>query len=508
MNQRLLLGPLLSVENDNVYTCCVLTKKEVTALTFKCNGKVTPFSLLEETPSGKFWKVSLHHTDLLMGTRNVYTITHPDGSFEDAHQRSTWSFYLASATEHMQLAYTSCNGFSSAQLMKDTKDPYALWRELNGQQSQKLYGLLIMGGDQLYADSIWSDIDVLRNLIEGTESELLNHVPDEALRHKIDLFYEQLYIQRWNERETSMALATIPNIMMWDDHDIFDGWGSYPEELNQCALYQLIFETARKYFRIFQLRHRSGMLSTSQAHHAYYLNIGNYTVLAMDHRSERTIKQVMGQPQWQDIIRWMKEVELNKNLLVMSGVPVVYRDFSFVERQIDATNKVEETTDDLKDHWRAKEHMGERLRLINLLLSELRLRQARLRSTQPEAQDNWHINSTARTVIMSGDVHIGALGVIMDKRTVPDVKVYQVISSAIVHPPPTAVQWAGIRIVTNDRNEYLTDDKKVETAMVTPVGSDTYIRARNYATLQEGSDGKLWVNWINESDDTAEYPME
>ncbi len=391
--------------------------------------------------------------------------------------------------------------------MKDTRDPYALWREMNKLNKEHPYSLMIMGGDQLYADSIWSDIPTLKGLIEKTETELISFQPDAALEKEIELFYEQLYLKRWNEPETALALASIPQLMMWDDHDIFDGWGSYPQEINTCPLYQTIFKCARTYFNLFQLRNRNGMLSQQGLHHAYYLHFSNYTLLAMDHRSERTIHQVMGKAQWTDCLTWMKEVELRKNLLVLSGVPVVYRDFSFVEQAVEATSKVEEVTDDLKDHWRAKEHLGERLKFINMLLSELRLRQQR-HDQLLDTKNDWHVTSSARTVILSGDVHVGAMGVIMDRRVAPEIKVYQVISSAIVHPPPTAVQWAGIRITTNDRNEFLTEDKKVETAMVTPIGTGTYIRARNYATLQEGNDGKLWVNWINESDDTAEYPLE
>ena len=49
-------------------------------------------------------------------------------------------------------------------------------------------------------------------------------------------------------------LATIPSIMMWDDHDIFDGWGSYPEDLQTCDVYPEIYKAAVRHFRLFQLR--------------------------------------------------------------------------------------------------------------------------------------------------------------------------------------------------------------------------------------------------------------
>ena len=30
----------------------------------------------------------------------------------------------------------------------------------------------------------------------------------------------------------------MPQVMMWDDHDIFDGWGSYPHALLTCSVFQ------------------------------------------------------------------------------------------------------------------------------------------------------------------------------------------------------------------------------------------------------------------------------
>jgi hypothetical protein len=43
-------------------------------------------------------------------------------------------------------------------------------------------------------------------------------------------------------------------LMMWDDHDIFDGWGSYPEEQQNSPVYRDIWEQAREHFRLFQLQ--------------------------------------------------------------------------------------------------------------------------------------------------------------------------------------------------------------------------------------------------------------
>lgn len=46
--------------------------------------------------------------------------------------------------------------------------------------------------------------------------------------------------------------------MIWDDHDIFDGWGSYPLNLQYSDVFQIIFERAELFYYIFQVRDLGG----------------------------------------------------------------------------------------------------------------------------------------------------------------------------------------------------------------------------------------------------------
>ena len=91
--------------------------------------------------------------------------------------------------------------------------------------------------------------------------------------------------------------------------------------------------------------------------------------------------------------------------------------------------------------------------------------------------------SGCRGIILSGDVHVGALGVIKDTRN--DLEIHQVISSGIVHPPPSGFEWLGLQAVTSDDKERI-GNGQITTEMICPFGSDKYIRARNYAVLEEG----------------------
>jgi hypothetical protein len=116
------------------------------------------------------------------------------------------------------------------------------------------------------------------------------------------------------------------------------------------------------------------------------------------------------------------------------------------------------------------------------------------------AEKRYNIKSQhQKTVILSGDVHLGCLGVINDSRKHDrPLKIHQVVSSGILHPSPSRIAWLGIMAVTNDRDEFLNEDETIQ-----------YIRARNYLTLEEGTDDKLWVNWIcDQSKQKPSYPLE
>lgn len=40
--------------------------------------------------------------------------------------------------------------------------------------------------------------------------------------------------------------------MTWDDHDIYDGYGSYPDDLQNCAVFQHAFKLSRRFYLAFQ----------------------------------------------------------------------------------------------------------------------------------------------------------------------------------------------------------------------------------------------------------------
>ena len=499
---KCLVGPILGLESDTDYTVCFLTKKDIKKPILSVSHDQTASTTKSgETPHGFFWRSTFKALIKSKSYFITYEIKYNNELLSDKHDRKAWTFYVPGKTEKPRIIYASCNGFSSADLQQKTTEPYFLWDKMAQMHETTPFSLLILGGDQVYADSVWIEVPSCRKWKELPRSKRIKMSATQKLKRELDRFYQDLYISRWGNKNMSLMLSSIPTLMMWDDHDIFDGWGSYPGELQSSPMYQAIFSAAKRYFELFQIRSKknSSLLSKNQEHYSFGVKYRNFYILGLDNRSQRTLSQVMHDEEdkdnthWKTIIQQLKEVN-TENLLVLSGLPVVYRDFSQTESLLDITPWQEELTDDIKDQWRAKQHQGERLRLIMHLLNS--------HNQRPN-------QNKKKTVILSGDVHVACLGTIIDRR-VPDKisKVHQVVSSGIVHPPPSALAWIGITASSNDDKEYLNSERTIETQIINAVGADRYIRTRNFVYLVEGDDQNLWVNWICELGHDSEYPLE
>lgn len=492
MTKKLVLGPILGLESETRYSVTFVTDKSASQASVKC-GNTSPVEavLIGEIYSGFVWKAVLDIS--IDEPKHVHYVVLVDTQAASAKSGKTyWTFFVPGSASKPKMAYASCNGFSDYKMMASTEKPYKLWKDMELEHFENPFSLLLLGGDQVYADPIWTQLSSLKTWNELEREEKIKRKATKDILSQVDRFFSELYVERWNKEPIATMLASVPSIMMWDDHDIFDGWGSYPEDIQTCDVYKAIFASAKKHFALLQIRghQNSSLLNIStRTHFSLAVRFRGYNILALDNRSERTLHQVMSKTQWSDITSYLDNQCNQGDLLVLSAVPVVYRDFSFAESVVDSTPWEEELTDDLKDHWRAKEHEGERLRLVMRLLDNAKKR-------------------NAKTVILSGDVHVGCLGIIRDLRSENPVSIHQVVSSGIVHPAPTYLQWLGILAVTNDDLEYLEETRAITADMLKPHGSNKYIRARNFVTLLEGTDAKLWVNWICEGKDKPAFPLQ
>jgi len=356
-------------------------RQGVGAVTVKIGDVSVDAVVVGSVVSGDLWRAELDTAPGQKGKAVEYSVLVEGETASDSHTRDRWTFYVPGKDEDPRIAYTSCNGFSSRDLMARTEEPYCLWDRLAEshfeQNDENLpFSLLIMGGDQLYADDVWDRVPALEEWSTLNRKKRTKRKATLGMIRQLDRFYDEIYRSRWSHKSMSLMLASVPSVMMWDDHDIFDGWGSYPEEIQSCNVYQAIYESARKHFELFQIRSRQNksLLDSGASHCAFGFSFRGYYVLGLDNRSQRTRSQIMAADQWAKVIDFLENATESQDLIVMSAVPVVYRDFSLTESAFDVTPWEEELTDDLKDHWRANEHQGERARLIMRLLDSSRRR--------------------------------------------------------------------------------------------------------------------------------------
>lgn len=400
-------------------------------------------------------------------------------------------FVVPGTSSRARMAYASCNGFSSMKLMKSIDQKNALWADMLEKHRLAPHHLLLLGGDQIYADAMWETVQGL---------EEWNHLPfDEANKRQFtpeladaaERFFFDAYCKRLMQEHIRQALASIPTVAMWDDHDIFDGWGSYPPARQECPVYQGLFSIAREHFAVFQLQRSPDSMPsefiTPGGGFSHLFEFDGIALLVLDLRAERTHNRVVAPKSWDAIFRRLDAVKGARHLIVMSSIPVVYPDFGLVEGFLQLIPGQQELEDDLRDHWSSRPHRLERLRLIHRLL-------------------DFGCARRTRVTLVSGDVHVGALGVIESTRTGADDNtqvINQLISSAIVHPPPP-----GLLVFALDRLfEGVSDlDRGIRASMVKFPGTDhRIIGKRNWLSLEPDDRNvsdrfRLWANWHAEGE--------
>lgn len=396
-----------------------------------------------------------------------------------------YAFTAPPAGSPPRMAYTSCNGFSALKLMKQVKLPYANWQKLGELNDAAPYHLLVMGGDQVYADALWETIPALRTWNELAPEKAARAPFGATLNGAVEKFYFELYCARWSEANTARVLASVPTLMMWDDHDIFDGWGSYPAEQLNSPVFQGIFAQAKAHFALFQ---RQGVVNAAclapELAYSVAHKVGGIGLLVLDLRSERTIEQVMSPAHWEKVYAWLDKAAAGlSHLIVVSSIPVMHPSFGALEQGLGLFPGQQELEDDLRDHWTSRGHAGERLRLIHRLLGAA---------------------AQTRVTIVSGDVHIAALGVIESTRQGGSpLAINQLTSSGIVHPPPAGALLFALNHLFDTDEEI---DRGIDGRMLKfPGTAYRFIGKRNWLSLEPdspsaGQKPRIWANWYVEGE--------
>ncbi|KAI6946539.1 hypothetical protein KC321_g19272, partial [Hortaea werneckii] len=170
---------------------------------------------------------------------------------DKAHLEKPKRFAIPSKHESMRVMFHSCNGFSVG-TDEDAWSGCALWNDVLRVHEEQPFHVMIGGGDQIYNDSVRVN-GPLKPWTEISNPHKRRDYPfNEDMRQKCDEYYFNNYTKWYNTEPFASANGQIPQINIWDDHDIIDGFGSYTDHFMRCPVFRGIGGVAHKYYLLFQ----------------------------------------------------------------------------------------------------------------------------------------------------------------------------------------------------------------------------------------------------------------
>ncbi len=337
---------------------------------------------------------------------------------------------FASNLDSLNVAAVSCNYLGRRgrnDLWADLLHRYVLPGDVN---------LLLHVGDQIYGDSAFA-----RSLRVINEKEFTTRKrQDEEIREA----YRRLYRAWWSEESTRNVLANVSNLMIWDDHEIRDDWGSKDTDCDKTSVEFRIGTLARQVYREYQRQlwddfNTEGVPANGEEQHWHHW--GSIGVLFVDQRGGRSFgrepaRPYLSTPQWEKIVDELEKGGLSKvrALIVVTSVPLCYLGSKI-------TGGGAGLSDDLYDHWSHPKHAKEQVEL---------LRQLR----------RWKdaVKGQRELLVVGGDVHVGGhTNIEHEGATIFS----QLITSPITNHPPKWYEFYGLKILT-EAEEKLTSSYSYE----------------------------------------------
>ena len=304
------------------------------------------------------------------------------------------AFFVPPKAKMPNSIYFSCNDLQTPE--ERAKNDYIMptWKKVLKLHKRDHLELLEPGGDQLYNDGIF-ELPEFLEFAKAPDAEGEKMPFTENMKRAARDYFFQRYLEQWNRKQLSKVFSRVPTAGMADDHDYFDGWGSYTEKLQTCAVYQGIYVEGRRAFLAFQLHGTEGhmleKILSNQPTLTQIHEFGEAALLTFDTRSCRTQHQILPKETWVAIRKVIEELNPKiKHLLMAVSIPVAFPHFYAVREILAIIPGRQELEDDLDDQWRAVVHHDETQSFVKMM-QELA------------------VKKSLRITLLSGDVHIGAL---------------------------------------------------------------------------------------------------
>lgn len=290
------------------------------------------------------------------------------------------------------------------------KQETAIYRSFRQRLERYDARLLLLIGDQIYADA-------LPSLNVGQ--------PRDADEPALLSAYHRVYRTFFAEPGFRALRGHGPALLLWDDHDILDNWGSRGSEDADAALFRA---ACRAYIDYQHSRNPAPLTAAGQGEdgvpdrealppYPFAYHYGDIAFLGLDLRGARDVERgsLLGRAQW----GWLKEVLAGPEsasavtLFVISTVPLAHPARWFGRLLAVAPGAYGAA---IRDRWSSPAFVEERDRLLGALFAWQRARPGR------------------QVCVLSGDIHTGGAFQIRERRGRGVVQ--QFISSAMTSDLP------------------------------------------------------------------------
>ncbi|WEW60339.1 hypothetical protein PRK78_005824 [Emydomyces testavorans] len=342
-------------------------------------------------------------------------------------------------------------------------------------------------GGQINADRLWKELPSLKQWLAVSGKEARKTAAwTAALEEDVTHAYFHYYTSHFDQPHLREAFAQIPHILQVDDHDIFDGFGSYPDYMQFSNMFKNIGRIGIEMYLLFQhhttlevLRHVSDdsdlfTITGTGWHFVKYLGPA-IAVVGIDCRSERNPHQVMAGPTYQGVFPKVATLPPSvQHCIWMIPVPVIYPRLETAEHlaQTVATGKKAVTgaynmlgkvTSSVAGVVGAKGAVGSGFNSVKRAVGKSGLMGNVLNpfgdiELLDELRDHWTHDSkdlertylirtlqgiahqrNIRMTFLSGSVNCCGAGLVHDPSHPTDHKtMYQIISSSVVNAPPAS----------------------------------------------------------------------
>jgi alkaline phosphatase D len=384
---------LLSLTADNLHTDCVRIEGLQPDTAYKYS--------LHELINGEERDLDLQG----LAQDDLEFRTFPTGGFKDV----------------LDFLLMSChNPYSTS---RDLSYGFNIWSHLPAIINEnKNVRFAILAGDQIYADEI--------------ESQILGE-KDPLKRQQL---YLSVYRKFWSHISYRKIMCRIPSMLMWDDHDITDGWGSREDSFrdSKSAIFderwKSLFNTAHDLFGHMQASRNPGTRIKASGPYDVYFRIGAAGFVMPDLRTNRNVREhrILSEDQFQQLEMWLKSnpdldvlfftssvvfshatPEIEEGALKwwplvlavarnLASVPIISSGVKWF------LNTVGDLRDDINDSWGAKVNAPQTERILKLLF-------------------DWQNQSgrSGAVVILSGDIHTPGYATLLsashDRAVIPHI---------------------------------------------------------------------------------------